>query len=88
MRCSGTATRFFALVGLYLHVEQHFSGRRVQHAHMKLASRKRQWPPVVLPADRGAITVDDVLPNLVQTATRRFGSGAGPRGQRIRRIER
>lgn len=51
----------FALVGLYLHVERHFSGHQVQQAHMELGRRKRAWPIVDLPNDRGAMTVADVL---------------------------
>ena len=51
----------FALVGLYLHVEQHFSGRQVQRVHTLLGRRKRTWPIVDLPNDRGAMTVADVL---------------------------
>jgi hypothetical protein len=51
----------FALVGLYLHVERHFSGRQVQKVHTALGRRKRAWPIVDLPNDRGAVTVADVL---------------------------
>jgi len=51
----------FGLVGLYLHVEEKFSGVQVQAAHRKLALRKREWPPVSLPDDRGGMTVADVL---------------------------
>jgi len=51
----------FALVGLYLHVERQWSGRRVQQAHMALARRKRVWPTFTLPADRGAITPSQVM---------------------------
>jgi hypothetical protein len=51
----------FGLVGLYLHVEKQFSGRQVQEAHMKLGSRKREWPSIDFPKDRGAMTVVDVL---------------------------
>jgi hypothetical protein len=51
----------FALVGLYLHVEKHFDGRQVQRAHKHLGDRKRDWPIVHLPEDRGRMTVDDVL---------------------------
>ena len=51
----------FGLVGLYLHVERRFSGRQVQQAHMELGRRKRQWPRMDLPGDRGAMTVTDVL---------------------------
>ena len=51
----------FALVGLYLRVEKHFSGRQVQQAHARLARRKRAWPIIDLPTDRGDMTVADVL---------------------------
>jgi hypothetical protein len=51
----------FALVGLYLRVEQGRSGRQVQRVHMRLAQRKRQWPTFSLPRARGAITAADVL---------------------------
>ena len=51
----------FALVGLYLHVEKHFPGRQVQEAHQHLGRRKREWPIVHLPKDRGRMTVTDVL---------------------------
>jgi hypothetical protein len=49
------------LVGLYLHVEKQFSGRQVQQVHMKLGRRKREWPSVCLPEDRGSMTVAQVL---------------------------
>ena len=51
----------FALVGLYLHVERQFTGWQVQRAHMRLGQKKRQWPVIALPVDRGAMTVIDVL---------------------------
>jgi hypothetical protein len=51
----------FALVGLYLHVERGFTGREVQLAHMKLGRKKRQWPELQIPADRGAISAATVL---------------------------
>lgn len=54
-------TLTFALVGLYLHVERHFSGREVQQAHQRLARRKRAWPSFFLPRDRGFLTPADVL---------------------------
>jgi hypothetical protein len=52
---------FFALVGLYLHVERSFTGREVQRAHMQLARRKEPWPVGALPAARGNVTALDVL---------------------------
>ena len=51
----------FSLAGLYLHVEQGYSGRQVQLAHMQLARRKRTWPTFVLPLHRGAMTVFEVM---------------------------
>ena len=51
----------FALVGLYLRVERQFSGREVQKVHIRLARQKRPWPTIVLPRDRGSMTVADVL---------------------------
>jgi Family of unknown function (DUF5946) len=51
----------FALVGLYLHVEKGRSGREVQLVHTRLAQRKRQWPALSLPCDRGEMTAVDVL---------------------------
>lgn len=52
---------FFALVGLYLHVERGFTGREVQRAHMQLAKRPEAWPVGTLPVARGSITAVDVL---------------------------
>ena len=51
----------FGLVGLYLRVEKQFSGRQVQLAHMALGRRKRDWPAMHLPDDRGDMTIADVL---------------------------
>jgi len=54
-------TIIFALVGLYLHIVRHFTGKQVQQAHQYLARRKRPWPAFALPQDRGSITARDVL---------------------------
>ncbi|MFI5095851.1 MAG: DUF5946 family protein [Candidatus Acidiferrales bacterium] len=51
----------FGLVGLYLYVEKQFSGRQVQRVHVELGRRKREWPRVHMPEDRGSITVANVL---------------------------
>jgi len=51
----------FGLLGLYLHVEKQWTGRRVQLAHMALAREKHAWPAFVLPADRGALTARTVM---------------------------
>ncbi len=51
----------FALVGLYLVIEQGRSGRDAQLAHMRLAKNKGDWPSITLPVARGYINVADVL---------------------------
>ena len=51
----------FALVGLYLHVEQKFSGKKVQAMHMKLGKQGGPWPVFDLPTERGAIHAVDVM---------------------------
>ena len=51
----------YALVGLYLTLEHGYTGKEVQRAHLQLARDKTDFPPLSLPADRGAITVSDVL---------------------------
>lgn len=51
----------FGLVGLYLHVEKQFSGHQVQEAHRKLGQRKREWPKIDFPKDRGSVTAVEVL---------------------------
>ena len=51
----------FALVGLYLHLEQGYAGRPVQQAHERLGRRKREWPAIPLPVGRGAMTALDVM---------------------------
>ena len=51
----------FSLAGLYLHLERGFTGREVQVAHMRLGRRKSVWPRFDLPANRGTVTVVDVM---------------------------
>lgn len=51
----------FALVGLYLHVEQQLTGAQVQKVHVQLARKKRQWPRLDLPEGRGTITAREVV---------------------------
>jgi hypothetical protein len=51
----------FALIGLYLAVEENRSGKDVQRTHMTLAKKRREWPRFALPRHLGAITVSDVL---------------------------
>jgi hypothetical protein len=51
----------FGLIGLCLHVEQGYSGRRVQRAHSVLANRTKHWPRLSPPSARGEITVLEVV---------------------------
>jgi Family of unknown function (DUF5946) len=51
----------FGLIGLYLHIEKQFSGHRVQQAHIELGRKRRDCPTVLLPENRGRMTVADVL---------------------------
>jgi hypothetical protein len=51
----------FALLGLYLHVERGWTGRQVLRAHIALARRKRGWPRLVVPRERGRVTAADVV---------------------------
>src|SRR4051812_2273690 len=54
-------TTAFALIGLYLVCERGFTGRQAQRAHMFLGRRRQEWPRFDPPAERGAVTVGDVL---------------------------
>jgi hypothetical protein len=51
----------FGLVGLYLHIEKQWSGRQIQKMHMQIGRRKRPWPAIKFPEERGKVTVLDVL---------------------------
>jgi hypothetical protein len=51
----------FALIGLFLHVERHYSGLEVQRVHMRLGRQKHVWPTLILPTARGIMTAEDVL---------------------------
>jgi len=51
----------FSLAGLYLHLERGRTGREVQLIHMRMAKRKREWPSIALPIDRGEMTAIDVM---------------------------
>lgn len=54
-------TLFFALAGLYLHLEKHYTGREVQQAHVKMAKKPKDFPTFTLPENRGNILVSNVL---------------------------
>ena len=51
----------FSLVGLYLHLERGKTGREVQLIHMQMGQRKREWPRLPLPIDRGEVTAIEVM---------------------------
>src|SRR3954454_23347074 len=51
----------FTLIGLCLLLERGHTGRAVQRAHMRLANRSKRWPSFDPPANRGGVTVADVL---------------------------
>jgi hypothetical protein len=51
----------FALIGLYLHLEKHFTGRQVQRAHMQLAKWPNTWPKLPISTRRSEIDIEDVL---------------------------
>ncbi len=52
---------FFALVGLYLHVERDRSGKEVQQEHVRHGKSKTAWPQLHIPRQRGSVTVADVM---------------------------
>src|SRR5689334_15098047 len=47
----------FALIGLYLACERGYSGRQVQHTHMLLARRSKDWPRFTPPTHAGNVTI-------------------------------
>ena len=51
----------FSLVGLYLYLEENYTGKEVQNAHIELARSKKNWPEIELPLERGAINISNVL---------------------------
>lgn len=53
----------YALAGLYLYVEEGFSGWEVQNFHIRMTRGKSNLPAIVLPQDRGRIDIHDVLNN-------------------------
>lgn len=51
----------FALAGLYLYLEKDYTGRQVQLAHVQMAKKRKTWPALELPENRGEITIKDVI---------------------------
>ncbi|MDP4709935.1 MAG: DUF5946 family protein [Saprospiraceae bacterium] len=63
---ANTATKplavVFALLGLYLYLEEDFTGKAVQQVHIKLAPYKDRLPVYVIPQlNRGGFSLEDVL---------------------------
>lgn len=52
---------FFALAGLYLFLEKNYTGKKIQEAHQRMATRTKDYPKPDLPEQRGSLSVDDVL---------------------------
>jgi hypothetical protein len=51
----------FALIGLYLVVEEKRTGKDAQRAHMRFAKLTKEWPRFDPPTQRGTEIVADVL---------------------------
>ena len=52
----------FALLGLYLFLEEEYTGREVQLMHMKIAKKKpARWPEIIFPENKGDVNIQDVL---------------------------
>jgi hypothetical protein len=54
-------TIFFSVAGLYLFVEKNYTGRQVQKAHQLMAGKTKHFTNIILPENRGNITVTNVL---------------------------
>ncbi len=52
---------FFSLAGLYLFVENKYTGRQVQKAHQAMAAKTKKFIKLNLPGSRGDITIKNVL---------------------------
>lgn len=51
----------YALAGIYLHVEKNYTGKEVQQAHLKMSKKSKVFPIIILPKNRGAITISDII---------------------------
>ncbi len=54
-------TVFFALVGLYLHLERNYTGKDIQREHVRLGRVKKPWPRFPYQQRMGSVTVADVI---------------------------
>jgi hypothetical protein len=57
-------TLIFALAGLYLLIEKHYTGKQVQRFHLRMAEDKKHWPEIVLPEYRGGVTIRELIGKL------------------------
>lgn len=51
----------FSLAGIYLLVEKKYTGKQVQLAHIEMTKKSKIFPAILLPENRGKITISDVL---------------------------
>ena len=51
----------YALIGIYLHVEKGYTGKQVQMAHIEMSKKSKVFPPIILPTNRGEISITDVI---------------------------
>jgi Family of unknown function (DUF5946) len=51
----------FALMGLYLLIEEGYTGRAIQKFHAKMSNDKQDWVLFPIPNYLGNITIDDVI---------------------------
>ena len=42
-------------------LEQGYTGKQVQRAHMRLANRSKTWPKLPIPSERGEVRIEQVL---------------------------
>ncbi|MCW3121387.1 MAG: hypothetical protein JWQ38_879 [Flavipsychrobacter sp.] len=55
-------TIFFAIAGLYLHLERGKTGKQARQAHVDMAQHKcYKWPSLVPPAQKEWLTIADVI---------------------------
>ena len=51
----------YALIGIYLHIEKGYTGKQVQMAHVEMSKKSKVFPQIILPTNRGEISIADVL---------------------------
>lgn len=51
----------YALAGLYLYLEKKYTGREVQLAHVTMSKGSKEFEKIILPENRGIITIKNVL---------------------------